>query len=227
MVEDTEWYKFKFFNKIYYTGISKIVISKSHRLLEKNRRNHFALTLELGATHGQHLEFVEHTFDQYILSDLVLNEDLINRIDTSKNISVIKLDAHDLSCFKSNSIDRILMTCLLHHLSDVNLSLEQMLNILKPKTGVLDILLPNDPSLIWNLGRIILTIPKVIMSGKSWSEYWEYVNQEHINSIQTILKIIQLMQIRRNLIVNISRQPFNRAPDMFTSFYRVSISKLD
>jgi ubiquinone/menaquinone biosynthesis C-methylase UbiE len=220
-----DWYDPTFFKKIYYSNVSKLVSDKFHRFLEKNREDNFPITLELAATHGQHLDFVKHTYNSYILSDFIVNETLIAKSREKLNVSVMTLDVRDLTTLDQDSIDRIVVTCLLHHLTEVPQALEQMIRVLKAKTGVIDILLPNDPSLIWNLGRILFTVPRVLLAGKTWREYWKYVDDEHVNNINQILMDINEAAIQQNLKISYSKLPFNHAPRVFTFFTRVSITK--
>jgi SAM-dependent methyltransferase len=220
-----DWYDPVFFRKIYYSSFSKIIAGSFHRFLESNRNGKYPITLELAATHGQHLDFVTHAYDSYILSDFVVNDALIMKSKERKNVSVMKLDVRDLTTLSENGIDRIVVTCLLHHLEDVSPAIEEMTRVLKPQTGVIDILLPNDPSMIWNTGRILFTVPKVLLAGKSWKDYWKYVNDEHVNNINQIINDIKNVAAKHNLSISYSKLPFNRAPQFLTFFTRVSITK--
>ena len=220
-----DWYDPTFFKKIYYSSFSKVVSDKFHRFLEKNREENFPVTLELAATHGQHIDYVKHGYNSYILSDFVVNEVLVAKAQQKLNVSVMTLDVRDLTALDKDTIDRIVVTCLLHHLTEVPLALEQMIRVLRAKTGVIDILLPNDPSLIWNLGRIMFTVPRVLLAGKTWKEYWKYVDDEHVNNVNQILIDIKEVANEYNLKISYSKLPFDRAPKIFTFFTRVSITK--
>lgn len=224
---DQEWYQPRFFSSIYYSGVSSRFQNIVHKFLEKKRSTDYPLTLELGATHGQHFDFVKHSYDTYILSDLFLNNELIEKSKKHKKIVVKKIDIRDLSFVEKNSIDRIILTCVLHHVENTYLCLEQMIRILKPKTGVIDIFLPNDPSILWNMGRLVFTVPKVLRAGKSWKEYWNYVKLEHINNTIGILSIIKKFEIEKNVKISIIKFPLNHSPLFLTLFMRVSISKLE
>ena len=131
-----------------------------------------------------------------------------------------------MSFAEKNSIDRIILTCVLHHVENTYLCLEQMIRILKPKTGVIDIFLPNDPSILWNMGRLVFTVPKVLRAGKSWREYWNYVKLDHINNTTGILSIIKKFEIEKNVKISIIKFPLNHSPLFLTLFMRFNISKL-
>jgi len=185
-----EWYEANFFSKIYYSGIAGFYLRKMHAFLEQERHGHYSLTLEVGATHGQHLSFVSHTYDNYILSDLVISAELEKCSSSNSKTSLLEADVRDLKGIKSGTCDRILMTCLLHHVRDTSSVLEELLRCVKPVSGVIDILLPREPSILWNLGRVLLVFPRVRLSGKSWSQYWKYVKLEHVTTHKRIVEVI-------------------------------------
>lgn len=185
-----EWYEANFFSKIYYSGLVGTILSKMHRFLEQERVNHYSITLEVGATHGQHLPFVTHTYDKYILSDLVISDELNKISSLNSKTSILEADVRNLQGIASGSCDRILMTCLLHHVRDTSSVLEELLRCVKPKSGIIDILLPREPSLLWNLGRVLFVFPRVILGGKSWREYWAYVKLEHVTTHKKIVEVI-------------------------------------
>ena len=225
MVIDQSWYKPNFFKKIYYSGISKFIIGGSHKFLEKDRFGEFPVTLELGATHGQHLEYVKHSYDKYILSDLVLNDELMKKAKINDKVQVMCLDVTNIRNISTDTVDRVVLTCLLHHIEKVHLGLQEIIRVLKPSKGIADILLPNEPSFIWNLGRVLIIIPKVILSGRTWKEYWHYVELEHVNNITNILISINEIKTKKNLKVKIQKFPFSFAPMFLTAFVRVTIQK--
>lgn len=56
----------------YSSPLQSAVMRASHRLVEMHfqERDHFAKVLEIGAGTGEHLAFVRHSFDQYVLTDM-------------------------------------------------------------------------------------------------------------------------------------------------------------
>jgi len=227
MIIDQSWYRPNFFKKIYYSGFSKLIISRSHKFLEKDRFGDFPLTLELGGTHGQHLEYIKHSYKKYILSDLILNDELTKKAKINSKVQVMCVDVNDIDKISTDTVDRVVLTCLLHHIDNADLGLQEIVRVLKPNKGIADILLPNEPSVIWNLGRVIFIIPKVVISGKTWKEYWKYVELEHINNINNILISIEKLKTEKNCKVNIEKFPFNFMPMFLTVFMRVTIQKTD
>jgi len=185
-----EWYEANFFSNIYYSGPAGYYLRKMHIFLEHERFGHYSLTLEVGATHGQHLPFVSHSYDHYILSDLVISDELKKCASSNNKTSLLAADVRDLKGINSGTCDRILMTCLLHHVQETSSVIEELLRCVKPRSGIIDILLPREPSFLWNLGRVLLVFPRVKLMGKSWKDYWKYVKLEHITTHKKIVEVI-------------------------------------
>ena len=190
MTQVPEWYEAKFFSKIYYSGLPGHFLRKMHTFLERERSGHYSLTLEVGATHGQHLPFIGHTFDNYILSDLVISDQLQKASVSNSKTTLLKADVRALYEIASGTCDRILMTCLLHHVQDTSSVIDELLRCVKPNSGIIDILLPREPSILWNLGRVLLVFPKARLGGKSWADYWKYVSLEHVTTHKKIMEVI-------------------------------------
>ena len=77
------------------------------------RGRHFSTVLELGGGNGEHLDYVVHGFNRYTLVDIrkaVLQE------KWTKDPRIVSLvaDAEHLPV-EDKSIDRVVVTCLLHH----------------------------------------------------------------------------------------------------------------
>ena len=76
--EDKAWLDYRarfadvYDNSNYSSPIQSAVMRASHRLSENkfHERDHFSKVLEIGAGTGEHLAFVRHGFDQYVLTDL-------------------------------------------------------------------------------------------------------------------------------------------------------------
>lgn len=141
----------------YASPLQSAVMRASHRLTEKNHKeyDHFAKVLEIGAGTGEHLSFVRHGFDQYVLSDLdaktlkvakgKLNGKFGNRLlfETQSGAGVSYAD---------NSFDRLIATHVLEHIYQPHLALKEWQRVVK-NGGVLSVLIPTDPGVAWRLGR--------------------------------------------------------------------------
>lgn len=52
-------------------GIGSRAFQKLHMAMEKPyNKKHFAKVLEIGAGTGEHLEFINHSYDEYLLTDI-------------------------------------------------------------------------------------------------------------------------------------------------------------
>jgi phosphatidylethanolamine/phosphatidyl-N-methylethanolamine N-methyltransferase len=117
----------------------------------------YPIVLELGAGNSNHIKFVKHRFDTYLLSDVrkIKNDEIPearsgvipNRPGIYKSI----IDAKILP-YPNESVDRIVSGCLLLHIEDPLNALEEWLRVLKAG-GVIDTFIPNDQSLLVRLYR--------------------------------------------------------------------------
>jgi hypothetical protein len=114
------------------------------------------------------------------------------------------------------------MTCLLHHLPNPRETIAGLCRI-RRIGGRIDILLPNEPSAVWNLGRLMFTIPKALKNGFTWNSYWEYVRTDHINEIQHLLQLISEVAYENTLKVEMNFWPFDFKYSPLKVYVRVSI----
>ena len=219
----SEWYEKDNFSKIYYSGFSGWVSKQFHKLLEHGRSAPTDVLLEVGATHGQHFSYVAHPYRKYILSDLIVSPEL-SAFASHPNVAVMQIDVTNMFQIRNNEIDRIISTCLLHHLNDTGPALTEIERVLS-KGGIADILVPNDPSLLWNLGRSLLTFPRAKFSGWSWKQYWEFVRLDHLNSIKGIDRDVREFCKLHSLILIKRKFPFQFLPNFLTAYFRFTIQK--
>ena len=149
-----------------YGGGAGIVQSLMHKSLEKSHTSatHFSNVLEIGGNVGEHLAYVNHSFDEYVLSDLY---DSIPEHDKAtfarRNVSFVVADATSMP-WPDDAFDRVLNTCVIHHVSDPEQALEEIRRVLKPG-GVADVFLPADPGLTFRLARRIGPVRSAQKSG--------------------------------------------------------------
>ena len=127
-----------------------------HRSLEQNHseRSHFEKVLEIGANRGEHLEYVRHTFDTYFLTDIQkFDKSVLPSTESRSGLVFQKEDATQLS-FRDESFNRVLCSCVLHHVNDAESALNELRRVLKPG-GSADIFLSSDPGFLFRLGRYI------------------------------------------------------------------------
>ena len=145
------------FDEVNNQGIVGRATASFHRALESDLgpEDRFDQVLELGSAQAAHLNFVRHDFATYWLTDLEDHQiDLRSiarrlRMPDHRHLEFKTADVQDLP-FPDDSFDRVLHTCLLHHVSNPELALTEMRRVSKPG-GRLDIYLPNDPGLMYSL----------------------------------------------------------------------------
>jgi phosphatidylethanolamine/phosphatidyl-N-methylethanolamine N-methyltransferase len=127
-----------------------------HRSLEQkhSEKTHFESVLEIGANRGEHLEYVRHTFDTYFLTDIQpYDKSVLPNTELRSGLVFQKEDATHLS-FYDQSFNRVLCSCVLHHVSDPESALAELRRVLKCG-GSADIFLSSDPGFAFRLGRYL------------------------------------------------------------------------
>ena len=176
----------------YASPLQSAVMRASHRLTEKNfnEYGHFAKVLEIGAGTGEHLAFVRHGFDQYILSDLdtkILDVAKGKLNDKFGNKLIFETQSGaGLSC-ADNSFDRLIATHVLEHIYQPHLALKEWARVVK-HGGILSILIPTDPGLAWRLGRNLGPRKNAIAQG---IPYDYLMAREHVNSCNNLIALLR------------------------------------
>lgn len=177
------------YKSINVTGdISNTLAKVMHRFLESDRDSLiFENVLEVGALNGEHTHFVRHGFSQYYVTDIrspsqATIESLENRGFLFQLANVEKLP------FEDNFFDRIVSTCLLHHLESPAAGIDEMLRVVK-RGGTIDILLPNDPSLVYSGTWLVTTGLKALLK-KRFIESFRNRKNEHIQELKSIVELL-------------------------------------
>jgi ubiquinone/menaquinone biosynthesis C-methylase UbiE len=159
----SEWYS-KFYSCINATADTN---SLSSRILHKSIESDFASNaglklLEVGGNIGEHLPFVSKDFDEYILTDI---RSIDNQEWWPSKTKFIQADICKLP-FVENTFDRVISTCVFHHLDSPEQAFREVRRITKPG-GVITIFIPNDPGLMYRILRGLTTIRKARALGLS------------------------------------------------------------
>jgi len=168
-------------------------LQKSHQLLEQTLPSDvdYHRVLEVGAGSGHHLPYVKHDFDQYVMTD---GSDDMLKIASEKyagsmidnSLIIQKQDATALT-YSDNSFDRLIATHVLEHLPDPVQVLKEWNRVVRPR-GVISIVLPCDPGMLWRLGRYLG--PR--RNAKRLGIAYDYLQAaEHINSIFNLIVFIR------------------------------------
>jgi phosphatidylethanolamine/phosphatidyl-N-methylethanolamine N-methyltransferase len=134
-------------------SLSNRVLHKSLELGLKN--SSFANILEIGGNKGEHIKYVNCSYEKYVCSDLEIPKGEITQSFGPKVEFVIQ-NAESLT-FESNSFDRVIFTCVLHHLSDPCIALRNARRVTKDG-GLISIAVPNDPGLMYRFLRSLTTL---------------------------------------------------------------------
>lgn len=196
--EDKAWieYREKFADVYdeanYSSPLQSFVMNASHKLVEKkyHSHQHFNRVLEIGAGTGEHISFVRHTFDEYILTDhdpktLEVAKKKLSEI-YEKNVR-FETQIGNTIAFNDNTFDRLVATHVLEHIYQPHLALKEWCRVLKDG-GVLSILIPTDPGIAWRLGRHLGPRKNAIAKGIAY----DYVMaREHVNSCNNLIAILR------------------------------------
>ena len=154
--------------------------------------------------------------------DIRRNDQIIKVASENYNVKFLEEDATYLKTISSNSVDRLLTTCLLHHLAEPTLALENWIRVLK-KGAILDILMPCEPSTLWKIGRIFFVAIKFHNITQVRS-YYAQIKTEHVQTYKNLFHLIQSnRQIR---ILSKHNWPFRHLPWFLNVWSVIRISKL-
>lgn len=176
----------------YDTGLTGYFLKKSHAWCEADfgPSIRFGRVLEVGAGTGMHLKFIRHAYDEYWITDR--SQPLMDKItlpDTAGargKLHFAREDATQLT-FADASFDRVIAAHVLEHLDQPHKVLREWARVLKPG-GVLSLVLPCDPGMLWRMGRFAVARGKFIKAGLNY-DYW--MAREHVNPINNLVSLIR------------------------------------
>jgi phosphatidylethanolamine/phosphatidyl-N-methylethanolamine N-methyltransferase len=176
----------------YGRSLSAWFMRRGHVVLERpfGPDRHFGKVVEVGAGAGEHLGFVRHTFDEYLLTDW--NDVRLERARAAlpealrAKVGVAREDASKLS-LPDNSVDRLVACHILEHMYRPHEVLREWCRVVR-KGGVLSILLPCDPGLMWRLGRKLGPRTNAERAGIDY-DYW--MAREHVNPINNLVVFLR------------------------------------
>lgn len=176
----------------YSSPLQSAVMRASHRLAENKFQEHdfFSEVLEIGAGTGEHLAFVRHGFDKYVLTDLDSKTlDVAKRKLEGKYGNKLAFETQNGEglCYADNSFDRLIATHVLEHIYQPHLALKEWGRVIK-NGGVLSILIPTDPGVAWRLGRHLGPRKNAIAQGIAY----DYIMaREHVNSCYNLIALLR------------------------------------
>ncbi len=149
-----EWYKSDYSQINASANPKSFAYKYMHRSIEKGFKSNLGLEiLEIGANIGEHLPFVSQDFHSYTLTD-IRETDFQNPSNSKVKFQVANVEALP---FEDESFDRVILTCVLHHLNNPTKGLEEIRRVVRVG-GKITILLPNDPGIVYRLLRGVSTL---------------------------------------------------------------------
>lgn len=190
----------------------------SHRFLERNVRGHFANVIELGAGSGEHIPFVKHSFDSYLMTDI---RDMQDFTLSDDRVHFEKMDIRVIAK-ESESFDRIICTCVLQHIANPRDSLIEIRRIAKPN-ALVTLNVACDPGITYELLWNLTSGKRLRKEGVSFPKSIHY--QEHVTHFTAVKSFIQ--EIFHNDFVKYSfyptRLPFHNL-NIFAA-YQINVRK--
>lgn len=177
--------------KMMFTGLTGKLFSFSNRMIEKKFKpnQHFQSILELGATGIYHLPHVRCSYDEYHLTDI---NPILQTSTVLNNPQVITrlLDATNVSQENSNSYERIIATCLVLHLGNLESVFSEWRRLVKPN-GFISIYVHCEPGLLLRFLRSVIQVPKSRRQKEKIGSYLDLVYSEHVSHYLHVKHVIR------------------------------------
>lgn len=157
---EQNWYQ-ENYNSVNATAIEGNIAYKIlHKSLERPYRSNYGFNiLEIGSNVGEHIKFVKNDWKfsgTYLATDKQeISADALEYVE-SLGAKFITQDVTSLQ-LNSNYFDRVILTCVLHHVSEPEIALKEVRRVTKPG-GKIDIFLPNDPGIMYRYLRKKTTV---------------------------------------------------------------------
>jgi ubiquinone/menaquinone biosynthesis C-methylase UbiE len=146
-----------------YKGTSKNLFNRTHKDLARYGNKLVEegvlrqdVVLEIGAGSGEFYEYINKDFQNYIMTDISEwgKDSILNLV---KRDPRIKFDLQNIEKinYENNSIDRLIVSCVIAHVTEPFRALEELRRVTKPG-GVISIFISTDPSALLRLIRRLL-----------------------------------------------------------------------
>ena len=214
--EQLEFYNSKFLN-LSTSGLSGLYHKYSHRKMEKLvPRQIYGNTLELGVGDNQHQIYVSVPYSMYIGIDL--------RPGSYSDVEFIQGDVNFIP-LKDNSIQRVIVTCLLHHVGSTIKVLTEINRIIDNNSDFdITIIVPCDPGILYRFVKFIRDFFIKVKSGQGEAVSARYIHYiEHIGSYPSIDRCIKY--VFSEFLVSKKSYPLNLETWNLNLFSVYNISK--
>jgi phosphatidylethanolamine/phosphatidyl-N-methylethanolamine N-methyltransferase len=150
-----------FYTDIYSkSGLSRLAFEFTQKALESFDFSGLPIDaniLEIGSGKGEHFPYVNHNFSKYLMIDLFAEPEE-HPGKTDERVEWVQSDIVDFK-FRPNSFDRVISTCVFHHLNEPFEVMQKISEIIKPG-GLFSLFLPSDPGILTRLNRGLTVKPK-------------------------------------------------------------------
>ena len=187
------WYTNNY-NRINATAISGGIYSRiMHKFLElpsklsKEKAEGISI-LEVGANIGEHIPYVKSKWRSYTATDIrepqKFQLEEIGKMGANFQIA----DVESLP-FKDGLFDRVIATCVFHHLENPENAFKEIRRVLK-NHGSISLLLPNDPGVLYRIFWKFTTMRNAKKSGLAASTRINHARQHrnHYLGLMILLK---------------------------------------
>jgi phosphatidylethanolamine/phosphatidyl-N-methylethanolamine N-methyltransferase len=190
----SDYYSKHYWN-IHYKGLLGAFTKGYHKKIERGRNSNdfYENVLEIGGGTGEHIEFVRHSFSIYTLLDISESPDGLRRIASdprSLQFQFVLADASSVP-FEDSTFDRVVSTCVLHHVSNLERTLTEVRRVAK-NGAVIDLYVPCDPGMMYRWIRHWTSHLKQKSSmDLSWTQVkylWALEHQNHYLGIMALIK---------------------------------------
>lgn len=176
-----------------YKGFSGFFFKQTHKNLEQlndkiiHKKNNLNI-LEIGPGRHLHYDYIreKHFINRYYVYD---NNDK-NLLFLKKKYNLKLTYIKNLKKIKNNSLDRIICSHVIEHISYPEEFILLISKLLK-KNGTISVTLPCDPGLFWEIGRLYRYLTFWKFKNVSKREYSYHMAHEHVNSIQNLIAILK------------------------------------
>lgn len=190
-------YKNNNYEKANYSGITKILYTINHKLMDIGVNSKFNKhILDVGGGAIPHLNFMKlDNIASYTVLDSpkfkksIMNLKNLNRVKNNK-IKIIFLDYNKKSSYKKNIYTRLLSSHTLEHFNNFEENFLKLLPLLK-ENALISSALPCDPGLTWRVLQFFSYLKqKKIYRWKNFKQKDLDDARDHVTPVQNILKTI-------------------------------------
>lgn len=217
----THFYECFYESVIFGKGLGANAVRRTHGAMEKPWKSaYFKKVLEVGSGNGEHLDFIQHGFDEYVMLDLRRTE-LNSKWSSDSRIRTVEGNAESLP-FETGEFDRVISTCLLHHVEKPELVLSEIERVLS-RNGTATIFLSCDP------GLAVRTLRKLTVARsaekKGFQGYNLMISRDHRNHFGSLLEMAKFVFRKQNF--KVKYYPFGIKSWNLNGFAVITIKNTD